>query len=87
MMNKVNDAALENAVGGATRTVKNTSAKYANVRMQPGLNTEVLYKADNGTTVETTGNKITRDGYTWYEIIVPGARAGYGWISGSLIGF
>ena len=28
----INDAALDNVTGGATRTVKNNSLKYANVR-------------------------------------------------------
>ena len=38
------------------------------------------------TVLETTGNKITRDGYTWYEVNLAGAYD-YGWIAGSLIGY
>ena len=38
MMNMaINDAALDNVTGGATRTVKNNSLKYANVREGAGL--------------------------------------------------
>ena len=33
------------------------------------------------------GRKVTKDGYTWYEVYVIGAEDFGGWISGSLIGF
>ena len=43
MMNMaINDAALDNVTGGATRTVKNNSLKYANVREGAGLSTKVI---------------------------------------------
>ena len=44
-------------------------------------------KLDNGDWVCTTGRKVTKDGYTWYEVYVIGAEDFGGWISGSLIGF
>jgi len=85
-MKKINDQALENVVGGVTRTIKNDAVNYANIRDDAGLNAPVLTTMKNGTKVELTGNgPIKKDGYLWYEIwINPGQR---GWISGSLIGF
>ena len=83
---KINEEALENVVGGARRIVHNDSVNYANIRRTPGLNTEVLFTVKNGTELTTTGNKITRDGYTWYEVMLAGAYD-YGWIAGSLIGY
>ena len=85
-MNKVNDTALNEVVGGVRRTVHNDAVGYANVRSGAGLNSKVLLKLDNGTVVETTGNKIQRDGYVWYEIYLAG-KYDYGWIAGSLIGY
>ena len=85
-INKINDEALENVTGGARRVVHNDTVDYANVRSNAGLNSKVLLKVYNGDTVETTGNKITRDGYTWYEIYLAG-KYDYGWIAGSLIGY
>ena len=85
-MKKINDDALENVTGGKTVTVHNDSVNYANIRRTPGLNTEVLFTVKNGTQLMTTGNKITRDGYTWYEVMLAGAFD-YGWIAGSLIGY
>ena len=86
-LKKIDDEVLEQVTGGKKVTVRNDATTYANIRLQPGLDTEVLYRADNGTVLETTGNTISRDGYIWYEIFVPDARAGYGWIAGSLIGY
>ena len=85
-MKKINDEAHENVTGGKTVTVHNDSVNYANIRRTPGLNTEVLFTVKNGTQLMTTGNKITRDGYTWYEVMLAGAFD-YGWIAGSLIGY
>ena len=42
---------------------------------------------DNGDWVGTTGRKVTKDGYVWYEVYVLGAEDFGGWIAGSLIGF
>ena len=85
-LNRINDESLENVVGGALRTVQNEAVDYANVREQPGLSSKVFFTVNNGQQVETTGNKVMRDGYMWYEIRLAGAYD-YGWISGSLIGY
>lgn len=79
----INDAALETIVGGAVRTVKNTSVGYAFVRIQPGLKSRVLGKISNGRKVNTTGKRVYKDGYTWYEIAIKNGR---GWVAGSLLG-
>ena len=61
MMNMaINDMELDNVTGGATRTVKNNSLNYANVREGAGLKSKVITKINNGTKVKTTGNKIKR---------------------------
>ena len=83
---KLTDEALDQVVGGAKRYVSNSSAEYANVREDPGLDSDVSYRVYNGTAVYTTGNTYTCDGYTWYEITLEGG-GGYGWIAGSLIGY
>ena len=86
MMKKINDEALENVTGGKTVTVHNDSVNYANIRRTPGLNTEVLFTVKNGTEVWTTGEKVTKDGYTWYKIVLP-SGSDEAWIAGSLIGY
>lgn len=85
-LNKINEEALENVVGGVKRIVHNDAVSYANIREKPGLDSRVFFTVDNGEAVYTTGNKITRDGYTWYEIHLAG-KYDYGWIAGSLIGY
>ena len=86
-MNKINIAALENVAGGKDVQVYNPSVPYANLRKAPGLAAPIKCKLDNGDWVGTTGRKVTKDGYTWYEVYVLGAEDFGGWISGSLIGF
>ena len=86
MMNKINDGALENVSGGARRTVHNDALDYANVRHAPGLNSTVCGKLYNGTEVLTTGDKVTKDGYTWSKIVLP-SGSDEAWIAGSLIGY
>ncbi len=83
---KINEEALENVVGGARRVVHNDSVNYANVRHAPGLNSTVCAKLYNGTEVLTTGEKVTKDGYTWYKIVLP-EGSDEAWIAGSLIGY
>ena len=82
----VNDEALGEVVGGVTRTVHNDSVGYANIRQEPGLNSKVFFKIDNGEKVYTTGKTKKKDGYVWYEINLAGAYD-TGWIAGSLIGY
>ena len=87
MMNMaINDAALDDVTGGVTRTVKNTAVNYANVREGAGLKSKVVAKINNGTKVKTTGNKIKKDGYVWYEITLENGSDN-AWIAGSLIGY
>ena len=84
-MNKINEEALENVVGGAKRYVDNDAAGYANVREAPGLDSRVMFKAPNGADVYTTGRTVKKDGYVWYEILCN--EHPNGWIAGSLIGY
>ena len=87
MMNMaINDMELDNVTGGATRTVKNNSLKYVNIREGAGLKSKVITKLNNGTKVKTTGNKIKKDGYVWYEITLKNGSDN-AWIAGSLIGY
>ncbi len=85
-MNKINFEALENVTGGKDVQVKNLSVPYANLRKPPGLDA-IKCKLDNGDWVCTTGRKVTKDGYTWYEIYVIGAEDFGSWISSSPIVF
>ena len=86
-MNKINFEALENVAGGYERhTVHNDAVSYANIRKAPGLDSKVFFTIKNGEQVLTTGRKVKKDGYVWYEIMLAGAYD-TGWIAGSLIGF
>ncbi len=86
-MNKINVEALENVAGGYERhTVHNDAVSYANIRKAPGLDSKVFFTIKNGEQVLTTGKKVKKDGYVWYEIMLAGAYD-TGWIAGSLIGF
>ena len=58
----LNDEALGEVVGGVTRTVENDSVGYANIREEPGLNSKVFFKINNGEKVYLTGNKKKKDG-------------------------
>ena len=86
-MNKINVEALENIAGGYEKhTVHNDAVSYANIRKAPGLDSKVFFTIKNGEQVITTGKKVKKDGYVWYEIMLAGAYD-TGWIAGSLIGF
>ena len=86
-MNKINVEALENVAGGYEKhTVHNGAVSYANIRKAPGLDSKVFFTIKNGEQVITTGKKVKKDGYVWYEIMLAGAYD-TGWIAGSLIGF
>ena len=85
-MNKISFEALEEITGGKIVTVANDAVNYANVRHTPGLNGKVAAKVYNGTKLRTTGLKVTKDGYVWYEVtLLDGSDNA--WIAGSLIGF
>jgi uncharacterized protein YgiM (DUF1202 family) len=86
-MNKINFEAVENVAGGYEKhTVHNDAVSYANIRKAPGLDSKVFFTIKNGEQVITTGKKVKKDGYVWYEIMLAGAYD-TGWIAGSLIGF
>ncbi len=86
-MNKMGVEALENVAGGYEKhTVHNDAVSYANIRKAPGLDSKVFFTIKNGEQVITTGKKVKKDGYVWYEIMLAGAYD-TGWIAGSLIGF
>ena len=85
-MNKISFEALEEITGGKIVTVANDAVNYANIRHTPGLNGKVAAKVYNGTMLRTTGLKVTKDGYVWYEVtLLDGSDNA--WIAGSLIGF
>lgn len=85
-MNKISFEALEDITGGKIVTVANDAVNYANIRHTPGLNGKVAAKVYNGTKLRTTGLKVTKDGYVWYEVtLLDGSDNA--WIAGSLIGF
>ena len=85
-MNKISFEALEEITGGKIVTVANDAVNYANIRHTPGLNVKVAAKVYNGTKLRTTGLKVTKDGYVWYEVtLLDGSDNA--WIAGSLIGF
>ena len=86
-MKKVNADALENVVGGKDVQVNNPSVPYANLRTAPGLDSGIKCRLDNGDWVGTTGRKVEKDGYVWYEVYVLGCEDYGGWIAGSLIGY
>lgn len=85
-MNKINYEALEEVTGGAVRTVHNDNTNYANVRHDPGLDGMIAGKVYNRTKLITTGKKVKKDGYVWYEVYLEGG-SDYAWIAGSLIGY
>lgn len=85
-MKKMNPKELDKVVGGAMRTIENGgSVSYANIRKEPGLNSEVLYTMDNGAMVMTTGQTCIKDGITWHEVYL-GGDVEYGWVAGGLLG-
>ena len=87
MMNKINDEALQNVVGGKKCKVDNKAVGYANVRDGAGLKSNVIGRVSNGDFVEITGKHIVKDGYDWYEFEMGAAGHPTAWIAGSLIGF
>ena len=87
MMKRIDDEALDNVTGGKDVQVQNHEASYANLRTAPGLSSSIRLTLRKGDWVCTTGRKVKKDGYTWYEVYVIGAEDCGGWIAGSLIGY
>lgn len=86
-MNKMQEEALENVVGGVKRIVKNDASSYTNVRAGAGLKADIIGRVVNGDEIQTTGKHIVKDGYDWYEFEMGAAGHPTGWIAGSLIGY
>ncbi len=85
-MSKISFEALEEITGGKIVTVANDAVNYANIRHTPGLNGKIAAKVYNDTKLRTTGLKVEKDGYVWYEVtLIDGSDNA--WIAGSLIGF
>jgi uncharacterized protein YgiM (DUF1202 family) len=87
MLNKISDDSLEEVVGGVTRTVYNPGEEnFANVRLDAGLDAQIVFTMDNGAKVETTGETQYADGIKWYQIELPGGGPNrYGWIAGTML--
>ena len=85
-MDKINVDELQEVSGGVMRTVQNDVANYANVRRAPGIDARIIAKVYNGTKLRTTGLKVKKDGYVWYEVTLPDG-SDKGWVAGSLIGY
>ena len=84
-MNRINEEALDNVVGGAIRKVNTGSSKNAALRNGPGTGFEQIDSLRNGTRVDTTGRKIFNEDDERYfsEVRVNGKK---GWIASSIIG-
>ena len=83
MMNKISDEALENVIGGTTRTVNTNTSQNAVVRSGAGKAFEQIASLKNGTKVNATGEFIKADGRWWAEVDSPV----YGWIAASILGY
>ena len=84
--NIITDEELENVAGGVQRVIDTEGASaYANIRVAPGLGSDVMLSLRNGAHVFTTGRTEYKDGYTWYELTSD--EHPNGWIAGSLIGY
>ena len=82
-MNKINDAALNDVVGGVRRTVDTGTDQNAAVRCGAGKKYEQIASLKNGTKVNATGKFKEADGRSWAQIDAPVN----GWIAASIIGY
>lgn len=82
-MNKINDAALDQVVGGRKRVVDTGTSQNAAVRDGAGKGYEQIASLKNGTVVNTTGNFREADGRSWAQIDYPVD----GWIAASILGY
>ena len=81
-MTELTDEELDMVVGGASRKVHNSEAKYAYVYGNPNSDpSNPEYKVYNGDTVYTTGCIVEKDGCCWYEL------DDGNWIQGNVIGY
>ena len=84
MMNKINEAVLENVTGGVTKTVNTNTTQNAAVRSGPATSFEQIASLPNGTKVNFTGRVefSRKDNRNFAEINSPV----YGFIAASIIG-
>jgi len=80
-INKINEEALDNVVGGKRMIVENPNVDYVNVRRGPGTFYGVAFTLDNGTVVNVVAKKYSEeDGYNWSQL-----DSGY-WVASHLLG-
>lgn len=84
-LNRINDEALDEVVGGAVRYVDTGSSRHAALRNGPGTGFDQIDSLRNGTKVNTTGRRIYNEDDDRYfsEVRVNGMK---GWIASSIIG-
>ena len=84
MMNRINDEALENVVGGAMKVVRTGTSQNAAVRKGPGTEFKQIRSLKNGTKVNFTGTVFysPEDDRKFAEIDYPV----HGFIAASMIG-
>ena len=84
MMNRINDEALENVVGGAMKVVRTGTSQNAAVRKGPGTEFKQIRSLKNGTKVNFTGTVFysPEDDRNFAEIDYPV----HGFIAASMIG-
>ena len=85
-MNRINEETLDEVFGGAIRTVQNSAIGYANIRQEPGEDSTVVAKVNNGEKLETTGQTCKKGGYVWYQVHLA-SGSDDAWVAGSLIGY
>ena len=85
-MNKINEEALGEVFGGEMRAIKNSSLGYVNIREEPGEDSTIVAKVNNGEMVETTGETCKKGGYVWYRVHLA-SGSDDAWVAGSLIDY
>ena len=82
-LNKINDEALNQVVGGVKRIVDTGTSQNAAVRDGAGKGYEQIASLKNGTVVNATGKFREADGRNWAQIDSPVD----GWIAASILGY
>ena len=82
-LNKINDEALNQVVGGVKRVVDTGTSQNAAVRDGAGKGYEQIASLENGTVVNATGKFREADGRNWAQIDYPFD----GWIAASILGY
>ena len=82
-LNKINDEALNQVVGGVKRIVDTGTSQNAAVRDGAGKGYEQIASLKNGTVVNATGKFREADGRNCAQIDAPVD----GWIAASILGY